>query len=319
MQPMTLETSTDAKKVISLVPEAENLLFTSDGRLFVSGHDGLYQVDLDGLAPPRRIPFAFDMNSSPSLKNEAFFLGLAQVGHFVYASCTQSPMDSDSPRYIMFMDITQSPLKLTPILKAENEGIFNGMAADDEGNLYLADSGRIRIPKPGRIMKLKLSSPTTVAELTEWLPSEGARPNGIKIDGDMLYFSEEPLLFLFTIGDSHVKKVQINTDGTAGSPINIFTTTSGKLLDDIELVQDGLLATQSRLLNPHSRKVNKILHISESGERLHESELPLALPSAVTLVPEAGSEPPDLIVTERRGMVSRVSQTWGVKPRRVIH
>jgi len=318
MQPMRAERETpvETKKVLGVVPEAENLTFTNDGRLLISGGDGLYEVDPEGRTPVRRIPIAFDRNSSPSLENRAIFLGLTQCRHFVYASCTHSLEDPKSPRYIMFMDTTQSSASMVAIHKMENEGFFNGMAADSEGNLYLADGGKIIPPKSGKLVKLRLSSPTTVAERSDWLASEGGRPNGVKIDGDTLYFSEEPLLFF--VGDSHVKKVRIKADGAAGVVEKIYSRPSGKLLDDIELVEGGLLVTQTRIINRHSRIGNKVIHISEDGAKLHETQVALALPSAVKLVPDAESSPsPDFIVTERGDAVSRISQDWGLKPRRV--
>ncbi|HEX7635470.1 MAG TPA: hypothetical protein VF427_09360, partial [Noviherbaspirillum sp.] len=64
------------KKVLGPVPEAENLIVTSDHRWFASGADGFYQIDPDGATPPQQIPIAFDASSAPSTDNKAFFFGL---------------------------------------------------------------------------------------------------------------------------------------------------------------------------------------------------------------------------------------------------
>jgi hypothetical protein len=305
------------KKGLCSVPEAENLMVTSDYRWFVSGSDGFYQVDPDGGTPPRKIPIAFDSNTAPSADNRSFFFGITQYQHFIYASCTPDPKDAASPRYIMFMDMTQTPVSLVAIHQICNPVFFNGLASDVAGNLYLANGGTFLPPQPGRIIKLSMTSPTTVAGQSDWLAVDG-HPNGLKIDGDRLYFSQEPSRIL---GRATVKKVSIQTDGTAGEPETIYTAGIARLLDDIDLVDDGVLITQAGLIDSidpatfHNSRFNKVIHISESGQELHSTDLPLSPPSAVKLVPDSVSPSPDLVVTERTGEVIRLSQRWGLRNR----
>ncbi len=308
---------TSGKKMLGTVPGAENLLATTDNRWFVSGKDGFYQIDPDGVVLPRKIPIAFDPDAGPSTGKPAFFLGITQYRNFVYASCTPDQTRASSPRYIMFMDITQSPPAMVAIHQIFNPGFFNGLAADAAGDLYLTDIGETFPPRPGRIMKLYMASPRTVARQLEWLKVEG-HPNGLKIDGDTLYFSEEPL---YLVGKSLVRKVRIGPDGRAELPQTIYAADVLRLLDDIDLVDEGLLVTQAGLIDSikpewfHHSRFNKIIHISENGQELHGSQMPLSPPSAVKLVPGSASPSPDLIITERTGEVSRFSQEWGLRPR----
>lgn len=309
--------NTESKKVLCSVPDAENLIVTIDNRWFASGGDGFYQIDPDGVIPPQQIPITFDTSSAPSIDNKAFFCGITQFQHFVYSTCTPELLSATSPRYIMLMDLQQSPLTMVAIQQISDPVFFNGLASDASGNLYLTNSGTFIPPLPGRIVKLSMASPTTVASQTDWLMSDG-HPNGIKIDGNRLYFSQEPIHLL---DFARMKHVSIKTDGTAGVAETFYTAGGARLLDDIELVEGGLLITQADLtdsIDPkksHDSPLNKIIHISESGQELHSSNIQLAPPSAVKLVPDAAAPSPDLIVTQRTGEVIRLSQEWGLRNR----
>ncbi|HEX7634759.1 MAG TPA: hypothetical protein VF427_05695 [Noviherbaspirillum sp.] len=313
---------TKSKKVLCSIPQAENLLMTTDKRWFVSGSEGFYQIDPDGVMPPQKIPVAFDTRSPPSVDNRAFFLGITQFRHFVYSTCTPDVKNTASPRYIMLMDLQQSPAAMVAIHQISDPSIFDGLTSDAAGHLYLTNLGTFLPPRPGRIVKLNMASPTTVAGQSTWLETDG-HPNGLKIDGDMLYFTQEPL---FLLGRSTVKTVGIHADGTAGAPETIYTTGIARLLDDIELVEGGLLITQGGLIDEndpetfHNSRFNKIIHISEKGEELHRTDIPLAPPSAVKLAPDPAAASADLIVTERGsqariGEVIRLSPGWGLKNR----
>jgi len=307
----------ESKKVLGTVPKAENLLVTTDKRWFASGSDGLYQFDPHGITPPQKIPIAFDAHSVPSSDNRSFFFGITQSQHFVYSICTPDIKDAASPRYIMLMDLLQSPASMVAIHKISDPVFFNGLASDVDGNLYLTNEGTFFPPRPGRIVKLGMASPTTVAYQSDWLAADG-HPNGLKIDVDMLYFSQEPIHLLER---STVKKVWIKSDGTAGVPETIYTAGIARLLDDIELVDGGLVITQGGLIDEldpetfHNSRFNKIIHISESGQELHGSVIQMSPPSAVKLAPDSISPSPDLIVAERTGDVIRLSQGWGLKNR----
>lgn len=312
--------NTEYKRVLGPVPKAENLIVTSDNRWFASGGDGFYQIDPDSAASPQQIPIAFDANSAPSTDNKAFFCGITQFQHFLYATCTPELLSATSPRYIMLMDLQQSPLTMVAIHQISDPMFFNGMASDMAGHLYLTNEGSLLPPQPGRIVKLNMASPTKVVGQSDWMMVNG-HPNGLKIDGDMLYFSQEPL----RIGEHRatVQKVGIKSDGTvAGAPETIYTVGGAdRLLDDIELVEGGLLITQGGLwahivpeIFPDS-PFNQIIHISESGQELHITDIQLAPPSAVKLVPDSAAPSPALIVTLRTGEVIRLSQEWGLRNR----
>lgn len=304
---------TTSKKVLGSLPNAENLIVTTDKRWFASGGDGFYQIDPEGATPPQKIPVAFDAGSPPSVDNCAFFCGITQFQHFVYATCSPDVTSATSPRYIMLMDLRQSPLAMAAIHRIADPVFFNGMASDMAGHLYLTNEGMFLPPRPGRIVKLNMSSPTTVARQSDWLVVDG-HPNGLKIEDDMLYFSQEPIHLL---GRAMVKKVRIKSDGTAGTPETIYTAGIARLLDDIELVEGGLVVTQGGLIDEidpatfHYSRFNQLIHIDENGQELQRTDIQLSPPSAVKLVPEST----DVIITERTGEVIRLSLGWGLKSR----
>ena len=304
-------------KMLGKVPGAENLLVTADNRWLVSGSKGFFQIAPDGATSPQQIPIAFDTHSVPSLSNQAFFLGIAQYQDYVYATCTRDSKSSSSPRYIMFMDMKQFPLSMAAIHQISNPRFFNGLATDADGNLYLTDAGDFFPPHAGCIVKLNMAAPTAVADQLEWLKTDG-HPNGLKIDGNTLYYSEEAL-YLF--GNSCVRKAKIKPDGTADVPQTVYSVGILRLLDDIDLVDDGLLITQAGLFDSmmpellHNSRFNKIIHISENGQELHHSHMQLSPPSAVKLVPAPVLPSLDFIVTERTGEVIRLSPGWDLQQR----
>jgi hypothetical protein len=225
-------TGCDEKYTISsAVPDAENAIFTDSGRLFVTGGTNIYEIHPDG------------SKSALCEEGRYNFTGMAQVGNYLYAVATEYRFDCSpdscgslnifSPTavadfvncigdmlkdsVILCAEIVPGDLSFTNIYTIENTFIPNGMVADSAGRLYIADEVFLPI---GKIVRLTLSSPISVASQETWLdPSDGLySPNGMSIKGNAIYFSDFNLLGVQT----SIKKVTINGDGSAGAISTVY-------------------------------------------------------------------------------------------------
>ncbi len=223
--------------------DAENLLFTDTGRIFVTGAN-VAEITADGavmLMPD----------------NYGIFGGMAQVGSWLYVICNRykTSMDSIDLNEMLKAENLSTLLGLLTdafmdkvILRADLDAggpdklvftefhlltgmmIANGMAADSAENLYVAD---MTFLPTGKIVKVTVSgtaNPVTSQET--WLSSGNGvhSPNGMCIRDDILYFTDYNLL---SSKQASVKKVAIN----GGEPGDVQTLHSAAgLYDDLDAV-----------------------------------------------------------------------------------
>lgn len=295
----------DTTTILTTAPSAENAIQTSDGRLFVSASDGLYQVNAS-TKTKTKVPVALSATSAASTSTNCYFTGLAQYQNYLYAACTPDVESNFALRHLLVMDLNQSP-QMRSFHSVSDIGFFNGISLDANGNIYAANFGSLATPSAGRIIKLTMSSRTTVASKVNWLYSTG-RINGIRVNGNTVYYVEDNVYFA---GYNYFKKVGITSIGTAGTPQTIYRSTN--YIDDFILVTDGaVLATAA--MSPFAPSNGEVVHISETGAVLHSAKFPGWQPTAVAFMktPTWGS----LLVTElAQGNVFILGQSWGLNPR----
>ncbi|HRZ26761.1 MAG TPA: hypothetical protein P5295_08135 [Spirochaetota bacterium] len=223
--------------------DAENLLFTDTGRIFVTGAN-VAEITPDGAA--MLMP-----------DNYGIFGGMAQVGSWLYVICNRYRTSMDSidlnemlkaenlgtllglltdafmDKVILRADLNAGgPEKLvfTEIHRLTGMMLANGMTADSKGNLYVAD---MTFLPAGKIVKVSVSETAIqVATQETWLSSgEGVHsPNGMCIRDDILYFTDYNML---SSKQASVKKVTIIGD----SPGAVETLHSAAgLYDDLDVV-----------------------------------------------------------------------------------
>jgi hypothetical protein len=221
-QTLCIESACGTKTELVSIPQAENIFFTDDGRLFVSGSQNVYEITGAGDV----------FQATPIFPGSGNFGGMAQRGDVLYVTC--------------FTDGSLYAAQLTPQpqlarIHALDMAIPNGMTAGPDGELYinngpLPTSG---LPDP-RMVRLRLdpADPMRVVEQTDWLSQGMEFPNGLARRGNSLFFTDAALLPP-TLG--MVKRVNINADGSP-SAIETVTTFNG-LPDDLSVVADALLVT----------------------------------------------------------------------------
>lgn len=217
---LCVASSCGSKTVLVTIPDAENILFTPTGRLFVSGGVNVYEIGKSGRS----------YTATPLLDGSCNFTGLALRGEVLYANCFDGQLYA-------------ARLTAQPKLEAIHTlGLAapNGLATGPDGELYVVNGplATNALPSP-KIVRLKLDAadPFKVVEQTDWLPLNlvQSQPNGLQLRGRTLYFSESSAP---TLG--RISTVAINADGSPGTP-QVFTSFNS-LPDDFSLLADGLLA-----------------------------------------------------------------------------
>jgi hypothetical protein len=202
------------------IPSAENILFTPEGRLFVSGGTNVFEITRDTPG----------WHARPLASSSGNFTGLAQIGNVLYANCF------DGNLYAAVLTATPSLLPIHALGLTSP----NGLSTGQNGELYVVNGPLSSSSPPNpKIVRLKLdpANPLHVIEQTDWLTTGLSFPNGIQRRGNTLFFSDStaapPQLGL-------IKSVQILADGSAGVP-QIFASFNG-LPDDFSFVGDKIVA-----------------------------------------------------------------------------
>ncbi|MES0872553.1 SMP-30/gluconolactonase/LRE family protein [Sinimarinibacterium thermocellulolyticum] len=206
-----------SKTVLLTVPDAENILFTDDGRLFVSGGTNVFEIVRDG---DGYRAFAIHDGSCN-------FTGLAQRGEVLYANCFDGRLYA-------------ARLTAAPLLQAIHDlGLAapNGLVDGPDGELYLVNGPLATTAPPDpKIVRLRLdpSDPFKVVEQTDWFSDGLLGPNGIQRRGRTLYVSNSA-----PTGLGEIRSVEIAADGSAGASRQVLSFFG--LPDDFSLVGEHLL------------------------------------------------------------------------------
>jgi len=305
--------SCEEKETIqSNVADAENSFYTTDGRLFITGHQYIYEY-----------------TKSSGLKKvfyteKAEFLAMAQVGNYLYV--IRSTMgfypDVDFNLIDMFNDglipyladtlsdmimekellrinLNDSSYNFQAVHTIENMFLPNGMVADKDGNLYIADETFL---SNGQIVKI--STTGGIYNQSVWLDnSDGVySPNGMAIKNNTIYFTD----FKISQMKGYVKKVTIY-NGNPGSVYELFSKTG--ILDDLST---GILKDKEGIAVADFTG-NAILLLDMNGklkDTLCKGQI--MMPSSVVAGKGQGFDSNDLIVTEK-GMLYNYSSRFGNK------
>ncbi|HEX4842997.1 MAG TPA: hypothetical protein VFV57_04950 [Limnobacter sp.] len=205
------------------IPDAENLLFSNDGRLFVSGGRNVYEVRAKTDGSYEALALA---------EQECNFTGLAIARNTLYANCGDG-------RLWAGMLKTQG-MRLAPVFQMEGLGLANGLVDGPEGNtLYLADG-----PLPGsalpspKLVKLQLDpqDPLKVVSQSTWLDLAGRFPNGVQRTGRVLFFSDSTPPAL-----GQLNAVTIRPDGSPSTPLVLSQFNA--IPDDFSVLAGGYALT----------------------------------------------------------------------------
>jgi sugar lactone lactonase YvrE len=267
---LCVASSCGTKIPIATIQQAENIWFTPDGRLFVSGSENVFEITKSGDT----------YTATPIFKGTANFGGMSQRGDVLYVTCF-----TDGHLYATHLG-AQPQLQSIQDLQMSSP---NGMTDGPDGELYITNGPLASsLPDP-RIVRVRLdpADPMHVVDQADWLTSGLSFPNGITRVGRTLFFMDStpvpPTLGM-------LKRVDIGADGSASAVQTLATFTS--LPDDLSVVGDSLLVAMY--------STGAIALYQQDGTLVSQTD-PLSFdnPSQVKLARSPMFEPTDLLVTEK--------------------
>jgi hypothetical protein len=155
------------------ITSVENILFSSDGRLFATGDDGIFELTRDANGGFTKT------NLRPG--SGCKWGGMVELGDALYSNCY------DGTDSFLYAGVLTAQPTLSAIYMMKGTAVANGLAADDNGDLYVTTTLQ------GSILRLKLAEndPFTVKSQETWLANTGGGvPNGLKIVDDQLYYGD---------------------------------------------------------------------------------------------------------------------------------
>lgn len=209
-----------AQQIVSpqLIQGSENAVITDDGRYFVAAAAGLFEVSRDpmsgsGVCAQDVSGLHVCLRLQPTTEDgtPCMLTGLTSDGVDLYGSCSAF-VDGDVNQ------ITGASLyRIRPegnggletvVVKDYDVAVwYNGMAMDDDGNLYMSASSA-KFPHASIVKVVFTNANNLEFSLSTWKMALGEyMPNGIQIEGSSMYY----------VGGHNIFKININTDGTAGA------------------------------------------------------------------------------------------------------
>ena len=211
--------------LVTGITGAEDLLFSTDGRLFVTGTDGIYEL--------RRDPAGNLLATNLHAGEKCHFDGIVEIGETIYTVCAD-----DANSYLFAGSLAGSPAAPTfrEIYELKGTLIANEIAADAQGRIYIAATLQ------GLILRLQIAAgdPFTVWSQESWLSTvaaAGIAPNGVRYVDSSLYWTD-------TLGGS-IHQVQVLPDGSAGLVSGLGDP--GQFFDDLYVNSNGTIVVASYL------------------------------------------------------------------------
>ncbi len=277
--------SNDCGEKIQLlpIPDAENILFAPDGRLFVTGGLNVYEIKkaVDG-----------SFSATPLSAQACSFTGMAIRNGILYAVGCGNQLLAGA--------LTAQPA-LEPIYQFTGMCIANGTALGPDGKLYVVDEPLLSqqaqncLPGDPKIVRLTIdpADPLHITGQEVWVQGSPTGqlhlnldtalrfPNGLVRDDNTFYATDGGTVF----------SVDYQPDGSAGPVTPLFFEPTAH--DDLGLAgSDGLVVTDFF--------GGKIVLISRSGTLLQQTQpLTFNSPSSARLGMPPMFEPTDVLVTEK--------------------
>ncbi|MFC4158586.1 SMP-30/gluconolactonase/LRE family protein [Chitinimonas lacunae] len=241
-----------AVPILWQIPAAENQLTTEAGRWFISGDGAVYEGSGDGNGFERR---ALPARRLDGTLQRCYFLGMAERHGRLYTICTDAALNPFAIKRLFSLDLSDPAAELREIYRPSGLALPNGLAVDAAGDLVLADSGAALLP--GRLVKLRLDSHGQVTEQLTLHQFPLCKPNGVRIDGERLYVSLNPLSY---VGVSQLKRYHFDGEALRDG-VTIYD--SWGFIDDFALTRDGVAVAE--FLG------GKVSHVREDGTLLKQA------------------------------------------------
>lgn len=212
-------TEVNKTTVITDIENAENSVFTDDGRYFVTAGNSIYEIIKNELDEYEKIKLA-----TPDCTD---FNGIVQKGNYLYANMnTGNFMLGTGKSYLVAAPLNTLP-EFSIVSEYENVGYANSLTIDDMGNLYIANSWDAF----NSIYKVTISNlnPYEIVSQSEWYNFVEVFPNGIKFADNTIYYTTAV----------KVKSIEVNPDGSPGNSELLYTGTG--FFDDLMVTNEQIV------------------------------------------------------------------------------
>ncbi|MCP4353447.1 MAG: hypothetical protein GY795_48985 [Desulfobacterales bacterium] len=322
------------------VPDAENSLITTDGRLFVTGGENIYEYSDDEFKP-----IGLEGNS---------YLGMAEYEGSLYVLCmiindnlkdiadSMSNCDvsdlGDIPECVKKMFTRHVLLKadlynsdgnkkilqhsdFTEIMELEDMVIPNGMVVDDSGKLYVSDETFLPYGKIVRIdPELKTQEVWASSDECDGTSEECVvSPNGMAIKGRNIYFTD------FAMNHPEGPKAQVKRINIDTKEVTLLHQRCGGIIPPFSFFDDLIThtldydGTTYELLVVTDFTKSSILFFEDTGSYKsepdrEEDDLGIAHPSSVCTSSANDIFPGgNFIVITEKGLMFEKNSSYGNK------
>jgi hypothetical protein len=234
----------DKDKLVTL-PDAENQLFTPDGRLIVTGGTGVFEI--------RRNATGYQADAAVAdVNGTCNFTGLAQIGDWVFTACQQRPngLLGGPDNHLLAAKVEAGqPLHFVQVQRPSPDpmdqfAIPNGLAVTPTGQLLIADYNLFASAAVARVA-IDFTGPVPrIAWLDKnWLGAAYGihHPNGVRVKGHELFVSDVYFVKRFQFdGTGNVPPTIVSPSGNAvKNEVLVYQGTT--VLDDIQPYCGGVI------------------------------------------------------------------------------
>lgn len=270
---LCLQSDCNQYQIIDL-PQLENVHFSADGRLFLSGQENLYEL----------VGSAAEGYQAKALLDGAGCSGLSSARNTLYALCQGGGAVGATDFGTLFaLDLLQPDALPQAIFQLSGMTLPNGMGLGPDGHLYISDGPISVEPK---IVRLSVSAedPQQITGQETWIRFFADWPNGLAWVDGVLYTT------LYGSGLGSVVGIPLQADGSAGAPTTIYTR--GRIMDDLIAYENSLIVTDWQ--------DSRLFHISLQGELLAQTPaFGFRQPSSIAVGQAPLFRPDQLLITER--------------------
>lgn len=313
---VALTTGCVDKTSITHIGDAENILFTTDGRLIVSGGDNIYQVTGSNGNYSKR---ALYLNNDGH-EIECNFTGIAQKDNWVISSCVETKWVIFTNNHLVAANLDDQNIqfkRITPNSNDPYDSLFlpNGIAFGPSGDLLVADYNMFSASGIAKV-ELDFSGdlPNVVSVEKDFVGiNHGiSSPNGVRVDGDYLFVSDGNAVKRFQFDEAGNVPTHIEKNGlTEANETLVWQGGLATIVDDIMPYCGGVALT--------SFLGGKIIYVerevdSQGNESFHEltdtGALAFSSPSSLAV-----GQPPlfsgyQVLVTEK-GLLQETGSDFG--------
>ena len=306
------------KEKIVTIPDAENILFTTQGKLLISGGTNIFQVTAkvneDGTTSYEEDPVYFG-------DRKCAFGGIAQSGNWAFSVCKELYLEwkgwtlrTVQDTHLLAAKLNESPIVFKALdVDLENDPmdsmfIPNGMGFAPTGELIIADTNFFAPSTVGRItLDYSGDYPTVASFDSDWLGSEYGfeSPNGVRVEGNTMYISDANKvrrLFFNEAGEVPLLFNNANGEEVSNLPDDNEFYTGGVIVDDIMPYCGGIAVTHF--------VESKLVFQNEEGEKYYTLPFSFEAPTALAIGQGEGFNGNDLMVTEK-GVVLETTSSIG--------